>query len=484
MGKKETDYITLFDIIEKGGIASVIELKKEFERKREGGGFNVAVSYLYKILLDELLSLRESQDSDYMLFNRILKARVLFEKSLFADALDMLDKVKKDAAKYENHLAQLYASRMELEYLLYLDMPHISETELVNKHFAISETLKNIRVICEHSSLYELLRHRIIYKGNIRSQEQKDMMNDMIFAEMNMTTSSRHSFEVRKQHLLFQSNYMANIGDNRSASQSLQELNILFENNPQFWADPPFYYVSVLEGILDNLRSMRDYEKMPYCIERLKNIQHPSIRFQGHVKALISLYEMLPLLDAGDFAGAKKLLDGNESSALSKTDQLNMFLRLEISLYTTLVYIGLHDYRKASKALIKEIIFDNSIYNYPIYRIIRITHLIIHYEMDDTDYVRTESRSLKREMSKSGKAYRVEMMILDLIGKGTLRMISREKREKLWLEMGPQLEEIRNDVFERQLLKSFDFTAWIESKVRRIPLSEALRKNLAAVSHS
>ncbi len=483
MGKKETDYIVLFDIIDKSEVISSQELKSEYEKKRDGGGFNVAATYLYKILLDTLLSLRESRDSHYMLFDRIMKARILFEKSLFADALDVLDKAKKEAVRYENHVALLYASRMELEYLLYLDMPHISETELVNKHFAISETLKNLHATCEQSSLYELLRHRIIHKGKIRSQKQKDRMNDLVFAEMSLTASSKNSFNARKLHLLFQSNFLMNIGDQESASQSLHELNTLFENNPQFWENPPFYYVSVLEGILGNLRNMRKYDQMPYFIERLSGINHPSVRFQTHVEALVSLYQLLPLLDRGDFSACKKLLGREGHPGLHKTDQLTLLLQSEISLYTALTYIGLQDYAKARKTLANQIILDNNIYTYPIYRTIRITNLIVYYEMDDLEYVRMESRSLKREILKSGKAYRVELLMLDLMNKGTFRLISRDKREKLWLKIEPELAEIRSNLFERQLLKSFDFTAWIESKVCRKPLPEVLRKNLSSFSY-
>src|SRR5690606_30816692 len=124
---------------------------------------------------DSLLALRESQDSHYSLFNQILKSRILFEKSLFEEAISLLEQVKRKARHQENPIALLFASRLELEYLLFLNLPDLSERDLLNKHFQINTVLKDIRRINEHSSLYELLRHRIIYKGNIRSQKQKEM---------------------------------------------------------------------------------------------------------------------------------------------------------------------------------------------------------------------------------------------------------------------------------------------------------------------
>jgi len=479
MGRKETDYIILFDMICKEKIASSQELKLQYREKYNKSSLNVAVSYLYNALLDVLLALRKDQDSHYILFNKIMKARVLFEKSLFTDALELLDSVKEEAIHYENQIALLYASRMELEFLLSLNMPDISESELVKKHFQISEALKKNRIIYEHSSLFELLMHRIIYKGNVRSQEEKKRMNDLVFAEMSLSSSSKNSFEAKKLHQMFQSNYLMSIGDQKSAFQSFRELDSLFENNPQFWANPPFYYVSVLEGILDNLRSMRDYDKMPYFIERLKKIEDTSTRFQNHVTTLVFLYELFPLLDTGDFASAKKHLDRYHDFRLSKKELIDFFWRAEISLYTALVYIGLNDYKKARTTLANEMIFDNKIHTFPIYRIMRMVNLIIYYELKDTEYVHTESRSIKREILKAGKVSRLESLMFNFLNNNKRQFISSEKKRRLWLKLKTQLADIRNDVYEKQLLKYFDFTAWIESKVCKISLSESLRKNLS-----
>ena len=81
LGKKSTaDYIVLFDLIDKDELKSVEELKEAFEKMNKGAVFNVTVTYLYKLLLDKLLALRQNQDVNYSLITQILKARILFEK--------------------------------------------------------------------------------------------------------------------------------------------------------------------------------------------------------------------------------------------------------------------------------------------------------------------------------------------------------------------------------------------------------------------
>lgn len=473
-GKGEKDYTALFELIEKAGTIPADALKTLFQKKRKGANFNATVSYLYKTLLDDLVTLRENHDSHYLLLNKILRAKILFEKSLFEEALHMLADVKKKALAYENHIALLYAARLELDYLLSLNLPELSESDLLNKHFQVNETVKNIRKINEHSALYELLKHRILYRENIRSQQQKDALNDLVISEMSMSYSQKDSFEARKMHLLFQSNYLIGVGDFKSALQSFRELNNLFENSEHSLTDFPFYYVSTLEGILDNLRSIKRYDEIPYFVERLKKIVLPSEGLQANVAALIFLYELIPLLDTGDFAAAELLIQANTPTVLARMDKLTLSRRAEISLYLSLVHIGYRNFKEAQKTLINEIVRENKFYTLPLYRTIRLVNLIIHYELGNSDIIHFESRSIKRKIPKVEKAYQVEKLMLRFLNKDRKVMLHAD-RKKAWAKIREQLQAVRGDVFENQLLKSFDFTAWIESQIRRVPLWEVLK---------
>jgi hypothetical protein len=467
--RRSGDYTRLYEIIETSGTASSTEIKSKFEKEVQAS-FPATVNYLYKVVLDTLLHLREQQDSHYSLFNHILKARILFEKSLFEEALSILNWVKKKALQQQNTIAQLFASRLELEYLLFLNLPDLSERDLLNKHFQINEILKDIRKVNEHSSLYELLRHRLLYKGNIRSQKQKDALNDLVISEMSLNANHKDIFEIKKNHLLFQSNYLIGIGDYRSALHSFKELNSLFEKNTAFWSSQPFYYVAVIEGILDNLRSMKSYDEMPYYLERLQSIPAQTEGLQNQVQTLTFLYRMIPYLDRGDFASAQTLA---ENSLPERSSSVSISTRAELSLYRSLIQLGLKNYKKAQRSLLSEIVRGHDIYILPVYRTLRLVHLIIHYHLGDMDLVHFEARSLRREITKVEKAYRAEQLILSYLSREKKILLPKD-REKMWKKYEPLLEELRGDVYEKQLLKTFDFTAWLESDIRRMDLGVVL----------
>jgi hypothetical protein len=53
---------------------------------------------------------------------------------------------------------------------------------------------------------------------------------------------------------------------------------------------------------------------------------------------------------------------------------------------------------------------------------------------------------------------------------------SKFDRLKLWAKVSEKLAHIEKDANERQALRIFDFTAWMESKIRKIPLIDVLKQ--------
>lgn len=467
-------YMSLYTLISKDKTITSESMRTKFLKQHKGASFDTTVKYLYKVLLDTMLELRTDQDSYYSLFDKILKARILFEKSLFEECFELLHKVITNARKLENYYALLIASRLELEYLLALNFPHIDEKQLLNKQFRINEVMRITQKINQQSALYELLKHRVLHKGNIRSEQQKNELNDLVVSEMSIVASSNvDNFEIRKLHQLFQANYLISVGDYKSALHSFYELNNLLESNKHLWSNPPIYYLLTLEGILDTLRSLKNYEGMKHFIDQLKKLNNPSLNFSANVTCLIFLYELFPLLDKGDFFASEVLMQRYADDLYKKSHLLSLARNAELSLYTALIHFGLRDYSKAQKALSK-IIFIGKNYSYlPLYRTIRLANLMILYEKKDFDLIKSETRSIKRDMNVVGKEFKIERSVLSFVNKQNLP-ISGMKRKALWEKIREDFNKMHHDVFEQQIIRLFDFSAWIESKIRKIPLSEVL----------
>lgn len=473
---KSKDFQVLYSIIESAQEPDVGIIKKQFMQLRPEASFESSANYLYNILLDTLVDLRTKQDRYFNLFNAILRARVLFEKSLFEKSFETLHNVMVEAEKIENYHLLLLTSRLESEYQLALNYPALDEKSLLNKHLKVNETLKIIRKINEHLALYEMLKFRILQRGNIRSKQQITELNDLVVSEMSIVASSNfESFEVEKLHQLFQSYYLLSVGDFKSSQRSFYELIGLFEANKHLWSNPPIYFLLTIEGVLDSLRSVRKYNEMGLFVEKLKSLRNYSVYFNANVDSLIYLYELYPLVDTGNFTKAFELMHKNEADLMAKYHLLNMSRQTELSMYGAIIMIGRSDFRAAHKFMYKLIRTDQEFYDTNVYRTIRLIYLVVLYEMNDFDRITSEIRSIKRLIKYYNTPSGIEKYLFKFVHK-PLPIYSLQQREKLWKKKQPELEAIRSNVFERQILKHFDFTVWIESKIRKMPLSEILQK--------
>ena len=52
--------------------------------------------------------------------------------------------------------------------------------------------------------------------------------------------------------------------------------------------------------------------------------------------------------------------------------------------------------------------------------------------------------------------------------------VFKKDKEKLWLQYQKEITQIRQDKYEKQLLKTFDFVAWIESNLTNSSYQEIL----------
>lgn len=476
LDKNTADYAILYKVIDEKPTDNQQQIRADFIKLRPNAAFNTAVNYLFDTLLLILKQLRISQDSYYALFNLLMNARVLYEKSLYHECFLLLTKIQNEAVKFENFTILLIAQKMELDYLLGLDFPDTTEQELLNKQYKINETLKKIRKINEHASLYELLKHRILHKGPVRSNKQKQEMNDLVVSEMSIVSSSGfENFEIQKNHKLFQSNYLINVGDYKSALNSYYELNNIFEQNMHLLSNPPMYYLNTIEGVLESLRTIRNYEGMTYFINQLSKLETTSVQFKFQIDCVIFLYSLLPLVDTGKFAEAIRMIDIHKESIIDKTNLLSTEKQIQLLLYTAIVYLGTGEPHKARKIISRIIQSERKVFSLPLFRTIRLVNLMVLYEQKEFDYMDFEIRSVKREIQNNEKSYQLEQVILKFLSK-TPEVLTEQERLLLWQKLKPQIDELQNNKFELQLLHVFNFIAWIESKVFKVPLHKVLKE--------
>lgn len=473
----EKNYLRLFDLINKGLPSD--EIYMLYCQEENKSNFDMAAKHLYRVIMDCLVHLRKKEDVQAAIFNYITKADILFERELFEEAFNQLDKAKSLAVTYENDPLLLLIRRTELKYLSSLGFKGISERELVNKQMKINDVMKYSRNVNLHLQLYDILKYRITHKGYIRSDKQKDNLNDLILSELNLIANSSYKgFEAKKLHLLFQATYYLNIGNYKSAIRFYQELITLFESNQHLILNPPIYYLSAIKGVLDSLHLAGLYQEMPFFIDRLKKIQqgdYPT-EFLLEISASIYQYEQASYINTGRFEAAMKLFCDHENGLFKKMGLLRLETQLKLNLSTAILYLSLGKTDKARKSM-KKIFSSGKLYSaLPSYKTARLINLLIQAEVGDYSFFENEINSIKRNIRYEKQTYHTEKLLFRFVMSYPLPSYQKT-RDKLWQHYQKEIIKIRQNKYEKQLLKTFDILSWIESKLTDRTLSEILADN-------
>ena len=100
-----------------------------------------------------------------------------------------------------------------------------------------------------------------------------------------------------------------------------------------------------------------------------------------------------------------------------------------------------------------------------------LVNLLLQAELGNYDFFENEIISIKRNIRFEKQTYITEKLIFKFI-QGYPLPSYEKARNKRWLQYQKDIQKIEQDKYERQLLKTFDVLAWIESKLTQRSLAD------------
>lgn len=459
----DKDYRLLYRIIQKSNY-DADSVKSEFTRLKPKASLEITCNHLYQALLDKLSAKDSESELEFQILKAYQQARFLFKRNLCRESLLLIRKFKKTALEYEFFSYFLLLAKLEIRIYNQLEFDGIDEDELVRKQAKIESVSRQQRAIENLTGLYNLISLRQIKQGPVRNEAEKTKLNDLAFNELQaISGQSKDSFEAQKLHLLFQSAYFMKTANPKSSLKVYYELNQLFENNRKLLGNPPYFYINHIRGILNNLRWFGNYTEMPYFIDKLKNLLSEFPTAQATILPLIFIFESRILTDQKLFNEALSNLHSIQEKLTEKDTNFTFATKAEIAFQTAVVLFWGQYYKQALKAIRPILNAGKPFSQLPQTKPVRLMNILIHCELNDHDYLESEIRSFERDLKKRGKPLKCE----EIIVKSVLQILNEpdsKKRSKKLQQQKERLLELRNDPFERQLLNSFDYMAWLESR--------------------
>lgn len=462
-------YLDLFKLIDQKQITEKDVLEKEFRKTYPDSSLDNTSRYLMKVILDCLIQSRVKDQDLYQLLYGLLRVNILKERNMPEEGFKELNRLQELSEHSQNSLIQYFIYRERLNYFSNNNLKGLSEKKLITIQMKAREIIKDARNTHEHYSLYELLKFRLNYSAKVLSDEGKKQLNDLLLNEIGIVSARiKGNLESRKLHLLFQSYFFTHIGDYRSALKTFHELNRLFEKNTALLANPPLDYFSSLDGILDSLRTNGYFEEMNFYIEKLISLDDPSYPeyFCFLVKKTILIYQMAALIHDQKYKPALDIINKSGSDLWKAYSMMDEEKQSELLFYLALVWFFNKRFKESQNFLNEIILIGKINHHSVIYKAARLVSILINYENKKLDYLDYEIRSYKRNVRGKQKFLKTERLIFKVI-KMNPDFNGIQKNNILWKSIVLSINDIHNDRYEKQLLKYYDFIAWMKKKFNR-----------------
>lgn len=471
-GEGKGNYIMLFDAIDNQNNYNEQLLKKNNDKQ-----FSKIKHRLYNHIL-KCLELYHTENSTGSLLQGYLKQiEVLFNKGLKEQCRKLIVKAKKIA--HEGDYWEALLGILRWEALL------INTKDVAQKGSGYqSEIHSTIEKIKNYYRCRELMQKAVLIHNSSTKLDRKkiEILNSILHEPLIADESKIMSLSARRMVYYTQAAVFMVKNNMKEAIRFSRKLMELPDPNTDT-AGIAFSYVALRMhiAICLNLRLFSEAEEkiqeMRAIPERYNlvesNYLYPQI-ISSSFDFSLGIY-----IETGNFDNAVKFIDKNAALFLQfeKNNQVEIRMMHYFNIFRA--YFGALDLKKAWNWLNKTIDLAREFeLDTEMNSLCRILSIIVCYESGDFDSLQYVLRSTYRYLHKRKQLYQFERALMDLIRLKFPKTKTKKDQLNLFIEL--KKTWFRIDPIERDKLKYFDFSTWIESKIQNKLFADVLKDKLKA----
>jgi len=442
--------------------------------------FSNLKAHLYQKLLQSLKEYSTSTNDDIAVREQIDHIQLLYDRSLYHQSMQLVQKLKRSIKKGDNLELQLEVLKWEKNLLPYSMGKHslnrlrqiIEETNKVNEQISRVNLLMNISV--ELNTIY--LKH-----GSVRSKEDYDEITRIFDQRLPKWSESSLSFKEKLLWYEIHQGYYSFIQDFDPMYDYAKKWVDLFESIP----NSSYYfemYIRGLNQLLNAQARLLKYDEFSTTHRLLRSLaSHRMIKMNENLQIRLFKYNYAHQFNeyflTGDFSKGVALFRrishqmDQYISLLDVHSQLIMFYKIAC------LFFGNGDYSDALVWLNRIINYEDQDIREDIHSFTRILNLITHYELGNRDVIEYYLRSTYRFLHKKEDMHEFQYHILDFI-KNLNRDITEIELIHRFKKLRDNLLPLTISQFEKRAFIYFDIIAWLESKIHKKTVEEIIKERV------
>ncbi len=477
----EKNYLKIFDVIEKQSEYDEEELKRTFRGERFIKHLPSEKNHLYKLILKSLRAYHSDQTVGGLLKQEIKNVEILYDKALFKECEKFVKRAKQTAREYERFYYWFELISWEkklLEEAYEAGEFNTNLDELVAEEELVISKLRNL---AEYTVIYSKINLIFRSGGFTRNETERSQVEEI--ANYHLIKGKNTAISTTAASMCY---YIKGLcaATNREFADSFQFFNRtkeILDNNPNIKIESAQRYVLTLSHLLRCYIEDKDFKNAERTLTDLRGLENQkgftSIDISLKIFTLSYNLELSLLQARGEFDRAVKLIAQIEELLQEYGDKISKEQIIQFHYNFAYSYFGAQEYKKALHH-INEVLNDNEQnLRQDIYSFARLLNLLIHFELGNLDFMDYVIKSTNRYLNKQEKDYRIENIFIKNIRKLS-KIVNNYERIQIFESMKEEIDELLKDHSERVIMEYFNVSAWIESNLSRISLSEAVHKQL------
>lgn len=470
-------FLQLFDFLEKRNEydENLILKKLTGIKKRQLSNLK---AHLYKQLLISLRLLATKNAPDIQIREMLDYARVLYDKGLYRQSLDLLAKARQKAEHANYHPLNLEI----LEFEKHIEGQYITRSiegrveELANSSDQLVDQIVQSNQL---SNLALQLYGWYLKVGYVKNEKDYFFLKE--YFNSNLPDYEYHTLGFMSKLHYCQAHiwYFHMTQEFAYAYRWAQKWVDLFHDRPDMIEMHTPLYLKSMHNLLSSLYNALYYSKLDETLNELLALPKKiDITSRKNVEGLFLLFKYIHLIKwhflKGTFSEGTKLVpelvEKIEQDEYGWDDHRIMLFYYRIAC----LYFGSGDNDSAITYLNLIINQKNPDYRTDIQSFSRILNLIAHFELGNAQLVEYQVKSVYRFLGKMGDLGAVQKEIFRF-----LRRIPRIREVDLkaaFIELREKLLLLEDDPFERRPFLYLDIISWLESKIEDRTVQEVIQE--------
>jgi tetratricopeptide (TPR) repeat protein len=433
------------------------------------------------LILKSLRSYYSEQSISSILKQEIKNVEILYNKALYKECEKFVVRAKEVARDHEKfyYWFELLSWEKKLLEEAY-ESGEFSRNldELIEEEEMVIAKLRNL---AEYQVVYSKINLIFRSGGFTRNENERKVVEGI--ADYHLIKGKNTAISTRASSMCY---YIKGLcaATNRNFDDSYTFFNKtreILDKNLNIKSDSGQRYVMTLSHLLRCYIDGKDFVKAQALIDDLRGLEGTkgfnSTDITVRIFTITYNLELALFHAMGEFQKSVELIPKIEALEEQFGDKVSKEQEILLTYNKAHSYFGVGDYKKALY-YINLVLNDNEQnLRQDIYSFARLFNLVLHFELENYDFLEYIIKSTNRYFSKQERDFEVETVCIKHIRKLS-KILSQNERIAVFVAMKEELDMLLQDHNEKVVLEYFNITAWVESKINKISMSEAVKKNL------